>query len=145
MGLSLPQDYCFHCHEDVAEQRPSHVGMTHDSCSTAGCHNYHDNKALYENFLYENVDQPDNLDNPAVALRNLIDRWTEKHVGKPPSSATTDGADTESSVTDTGATDTGVTDTGATDKGATDTDAISQRLGHITPPRIDCQRQRRAQ
>ncbi|MEM6365750.1 MAG: cytochrome c3 family protein [Planctomycetota bacterium] len=51
MGLSIPVDYCWHCHEDVGESRPSHVGMKHDSCATAGCHNYHDNRALYEKFL----------------------------------------------------------------------------------------------
>ena len=79
MGLSLPQDYCFHCHEDVAEQRPSHVGMKHDSCATAGCHNYHDNKALYEKFLYENVDQSPHLETPVVDSRDLLAVWQKKH------------------------------------------------------------------
>lgn len=69
MGLSLPKDYCFHCHEDVAEQRPSHAGLTHDSCATAGCHNYHDNQALYENFLLKNCDQPATLSEPLVKPR----------------------------------------------------------------------------
>ena len=90
MGLSLPQDYCFHCHEDVAEQRPSHVGMSHDSCSTAGCHNYHDNKALYEKFLFTNVDQKDVLDDPAVELRNFIDKWTRQNQATTKSLASTD-------------------------------------------------------
>ncbi len=78
MGVSLPQDYCFHCHEDVAEQRPSHIGMSHDSCSTAGCHNYHDNSALYEKFLYENCDQSDVSNEVTVALRNLLSQWEKK-------------------------------------------------------------------
>lgn len=78
MGLSLPTDYCFHCHADVAEQRPSHEGMTHDSCATAGCHNYHDNKSLYENFLLQNVDQPDHLDSPHVSVRNFLDQWMKR-------------------------------------------------------------------
>ena len=69
MGLSLPADFCFHCHEDVAEQRPSHIGMKHDTCQNAGCHNYHDNSALYEAFLNKNVDQQDLLDGAVVPHR----------------------------------------------------------------------------
>ena len=92
MGLSLPQDYCFHCHQDVAEQRPSHAGMKHDSCATAGCHNYHDNRALYENFLYQNRDQPNVLDSPQVAVRNLIERW-EQERDDPPRPLTSADAD----------------------------------------------------
>lgn len=51
MGLTVPQDYCWHCHQEIGEQRPSHKDMKYDSCATAGCHNYHDNRALYEKFL----------------------------------------------------------------------------------------------
>lgn len=78
MGLTLPEDYCFHCHEDVAEQRPSHEGMSHDSCATAGCHNYHDNRALYEKFLFNNRDQPPVLDHPVVSLRSQLASATSK-------------------------------------------------------------------
>lgn len=72
MGLTLPENYCFHCHEDVAEQRPSHKGMAHNTCSNAGCHNYHDNRALFEKFLWENSDQADILDEPSVAARDVV-------------------------------------------------------------------------
>lgn len=51
MGLSLPLDYCYQCHQDIAEERPSHEGLAFDSCANAGCHNFHDNTALYEDFL----------------------------------------------------------------------------------------------
>lgn len=51
MGLSLPEDYCYHCHEDVADERSTHEGLPFDSCASAGCHNFHDNKALYEDYL----------------------------------------------------------------------------------------------
>ena len=61
MGLTMPVDYCWHCHQDVGDSRPSHVGMTHDTCATAGCHNYHDNRALYEKFLDNHYGQPDLL------------------------------------------------------------------------------------
>ena len=51
MGLTLPDDYCFHCHIDIAQERASHKDLAFDSCASAGCHNYHDNRALYEDFL----------------------------------------------------------------------------------------------
>ncbi len=57
MGLTLPEDYCYHCHSDVAEERESHQDLAFNSCASAGCHNYHDNRALYENFLVKNANQ----------------------------------------------------------------------------------------
>jgi predicted CXXCH cytochrome family protein len=68
VGVSLPKDYCYHCHQDVMEQRPSHREFAFDSCSNAGCHNYHDNRALYEKFLYQHAGEPDMLEDPHVAL-----------------------------------------------------------------------------
>ena len=58
MGLTLPEDYCFRCHEDVAENRPTHEGLGFETCASAGCHNYHDNKALYEDFLVKHAADP---------------------------------------------------------------------------------------
>lgn len=58
MGLTMPEDYCFHCHENIAEERPSHEGLGFETCASAGCHNYHDNRALYETFLAKNGNQP---------------------------------------------------------------------------------------
>jgi hypothetical protein len=58
MGLTLPQDYCFHCHENVIEERDSHKDLAFDSCASAGCHNYHDNRALFEDFLAHSIDAP---------------------------------------------------------------------------------------
>lgn len=72
MGVSLPVDYCWHCHEDVGDSRPSHVGMSHDSCATAGCHNYHDNRALYEKFLDSHYGEPDFIDGGSVPPRQTI-------------------------------------------------------------------------
>ena len=51
MGVTLPTDYCYECHAEVAAERPSHDGMAFDTCASAGCHNFHDNRALYEDFL----------------------------------------------------------------------------------------------
>ncbi len=70
MGLTLPEDYCFHCHQDVVEERPSHKGLSFDSCASAGCHNFHDNRALYESFLIRNANQPWLLSVAKIGLPN---------------------------------------------------------------------------
>lgn len=51
MGLSLPGDYCYQCHLDIADERPTHAGLGFETCASAGCHNFHDNRALYEDYL----------------------------------------------------------------------------------------------
>lgn len=73
MGVTVPMDYCFHCHEKIGEQRPSHEGMGFDTCATAGCHNFHDNSALYERFLAEHLDEPDMLDVQKVKPRTFYE------------------------------------------------------------------------
>lgn len=79
MGLTMPSDYCWHCHQDVADSRPSHEGMAFDSCATAGCHNYHDNRALYEKFLNDHHGEEDHFAIATLAKRNFADRWAESH------------------------------------------------------------------
>lgn len=68
MGVTQPADYCFHCHQDIADDRPSHRGMAFNTCATAGCHNYHDNTALYEDFMLKHADQPPVLPRPVRRL-----------------------------------------------------------------------------
>lgn len=51
MAVTVPVDYCIKCHDDISTERPSHEGLGFETCATAGCHNYHDNTALYEDFL----------------------------------------------------------------------------------------------
>ncbi len=76
MGLSLPGDYCYRCHENVAEERPTHEGLAFDSCASSGCHNFHDNRALYEDFLVEHRAEPDHLPIARVLDRSrLEDAW----------------------------------------------------------------------
>ncbi len=58
MGLSLPKDYCYRCHQDIGDERPSHRDLSFDTCQNAGCHNFHDNRALYEDFLVKHLDEP---------------------------------------------------------------------------------------
>ena len=58
MGVTIPNDFCFHCHQDVGKHRESHKDLSFDSCASAGCHNFHDNRALYESFLVKNAGMP---------------------------------------------------------------------------------------
>ena len=58
MGVTMPDDYCFHCHRETLKERPSHRDFAFNSCATAGCHNYHDNTALYEDFLLKHAKEP---------------------------------------------------------------------------------------
>ena len=53
IGVTVPMDFCYACHSDVAEERPTHQEMAFDTCASAGCHNFHDNRVLYEDFLLE--------------------------------------------------------------------------------------------
>ena len=58
MGVTLPDDFCVECHADIATERSSHAGLEFDTCASAGCHNFHDNQALYEDFLLKHADAP---------------------------------------------------------------------------------------
>ncbi len=69
MGVTLPTDYCALCHEDVGKDRPSHKGLAFSTCADAGCHNYHDNRAIYEDFLEKHANQSDIAEKPIVALK----------------------------------------------------------------------------
>jgi hypothetical protein len=69
MGLTLPADYCHRCHADVAGERPSHAGIGFESCASGGCHNFHDNRALYEDFLAAHQGEP--AHRPAGAVARL--------------------------------------------------------------------------
>jgi len=66
MGVTVPMNYCAFCHQEVGDNRPSHEGLGYDTCATAGCHNFHDNRALYERFLQKHADEPALLTNRTV-------------------------------------------------------------------------------
>lgn len=70
MGLSLQPDYCYRCHAEIAEDRPTHRDLPFDSCASSGCHNFHDNRALYEDFLVEHREDPDHRPIARVRLRD---------------------------------------------------------------------------
>lgn len=69
MAVTMPTDYCHICHEDIGEDRPTHRNVAFDSCASAGCHNFHDNRALYEDFLEKHRSEPDMKDVPEVVLK----------------------------------------------------------------------------
>ncbi|HEU5057951.1 MAG TPA: cytochrome c3 family protein [Kofleriaceae bacterium] len=66
MGVSMPADFCADCHQDIASERPSHAGMPFDGCAAAGCHNYHDNRGLAEQYLAEHLHEPALAARPSV-------------------------------------------------------------------------------
>lgn len=70
-GLTLPGDFCVICHRDVGDERPSHAGLAFDTCASAGCHNFHDNRALYEDFLVKHARQPPLLPRHVLPARNF--------------------------------------------------------------------------
>ncbi|MEM1163229.1 MAG: cytochrome c3 family protein, partial [Pseudomonadota bacterium] len=73
--VTLPEDYCVACHsegeQDVRVNRPSHAGLGYQTCASAGCHNFHDNKALYEDFLVKHAGQPWLAEDPVHPLQAL--------------------------------------------------------------------------
>lgn len=70
MGVTVPADTCYLCHEDIAEDRPSHQDMGFETCASAGCHNFHDNRGLYEDFLVKHLDEADVLASPVLMPRS---------------------------------------------------------------------------
>jgi hypothetical protein len=72
MGLTVAGDICFHCHSNIAEDRPTHNDLEFEGCASAGCHNFHDNRALYEDFLLKHADDGSLLAAAVLPGRNLI-------------------------------------------------------------------------
>lgn len=69
-AVTIPMNFCIACHsegeQDIRTTRPSHAGLSFDTC--AGCHNYHDNRAIYEDFLVRHAGEPWLKDEPVHAL-----------------------------------------------------------------------------
>lgn len=78
MAVSIPPDYCAHCHTSTLESRESHKGLAFNTCETSGCHNYHDNTALFESFLLDHAVEPAVLAEPTVDLSPAVYRWIAK-------------------------------------------------------------------
>ncbi len=96
-GVTQPRDVCFHCHSDIAEDRPSHTGMDFTTCTDAGCHNFHNNRALYTDFLVKHLHEPDLLETPqlparefAAVLEELMDYPSDRYPVEPLDAAMAD-------------------------------------------------------
>ncbi len=72
-GVTQPVDLCSHCHSDIGEDRPSHDGMEFTTCASSGCHNFHNNRALYTRFLIKHLDEPELLPEPVVPAREFAE------------------------------------------------------------------------
>ena len=71
MGVTIADDHCMLCHAGVGKERPSHRDLTAASCATGGCHNYHDNSALYEDFLIKHLDHAATFPRATLPPRDL--------------------------------------------------------------------------
>jgi hypothetical protein len=67
-SVTVATTFCADCHAEIAVERPSHQGFAADGCAAAGCHNYHDNQALYRDFLAKHRDEPALLPQPRVPV-----------------------------------------------------------------------------
>ena len=69
LGVTIEPSFCIHCHDNIAEERISHKNFDFETCRQ--CHNYHDNTALYENFVQKHLGEPKNLEKISILERNF--------------------------------------------------------------------------
>ena len=93
MGVTVPQDFCYGCHAEIGQERPTHKDFKFDSCASAGCHNFHDNRALYEDFLLKHLHEPSLLEKRQLQARDFDTRWVATHGAKPLTTPDHGGAD----------------------------------------------------
>lgn len=79
MGVTIPQDYCMHCHQSTIEERETHLGLSFNTCATSGCHNFHDNRALYERHLAIHSMTPPHLPNAKISQTESLKRYLSEH------------------------------------------------------------------
>lgn len=72
-GFTLPVDFCVRCHQDIGTDRPSHSELPFTTCKDSGCHNYHDNQALYTDFLIKHMDAPAHKQSGSLPQRALLE------------------------------------------------------------------------
>lgn len=77
MGVTVPADFCEFCHADIEMDRPSHKGMAINTCASAGCHNYHDNRGLYEDFLARHLVEETIKSTPFVPERDFAQAYAK--------------------------------------------------------------------
>lgn len=85
MGVTVPDDVCYLCHENVGQERTTHAELDFNTCGTSGCHNFHDNTALYEDFLVDRAAEPPHKEQQHVhALASIEDRLFENAIAQLP-------------------------------------------------------------
>jgi hypothetical protein len=82
VGVTARAGFCVECHRDVGRERASHADLAFTSCTNTGCHNFHDNRAVYGEFLGKHRGEPDLLTRPLVPVRGISALAAE---GTPPS------------------------------------------------------------
>lgn len=98
MGVTVPDDYCFYCHQQTLKDVPSHKNFAFNSCNNAGCHNYHDNTALYTDFLLKHASEPANKDSALLPKRDLLAYLVEAGVVKESQPLTAEQQDAPATV-----------------------------------------------
>jgi hypothetical protein len=68
-SVTVPTTFCIDCHSEIRQDSPSHAEFSDSGCASAGCHNYHDNRALYRNFLAKDRGSPRLRADPRVPTR----------------------------------------------------------------------------
>ena len=82
-GVTLAKDFCAHCHQEISKERESHKDFGFDTCTNSGCHNYHDNTALYENFLRKHVKDQNIKDSFKLPELTGLIEWSRKNKKTP--------------------------------------------------------------
>lgn len=79
-GETMAQDSCAHCHADIAMEHPTHKGLAPTSCTNGGCHNYHDNTAMYYDFQVKHLREPEITKHPVVKVRKQLFTSDAQHM-----------------------------------------------------------------
>jgi hypothetical protein len=78
MGVTLPADHCYQCHSEIGEERATHRGLPFSGCNATGCHGFHDNRALYEDFLIAHLDEPAQIEGASLPVRPLASAYAKQ-------------------------------------------------------------------
>ncbi|MGJ8724966.1 MAG: cytochrome c3 family protein [Roseibacillus sp.] len=78
MGVTLPPDYCAHCHQVTLDNLDSHRFLPFNSCADSGCHNYHDNVALAPSFLLKHYGEADFLPESTLLEADALQKWLDE-------------------------------------------------------------------
>jgi len=76
-GVTQPVDFCFYCHQDIAKDRPSHESMGFETCKDSGCHNFHNNRALYTDYLIKHLNESPMLSKMILPEKELVSTLDE--------------------------------------------------------------------